>query len=80
MTIAPSLTETIGTFGMEIGLNDGTNPVVYSTFSLTIMPNNAPTFANDLSDVTFIQGADDYLFNIPNYSDIDANLVTFSWV
>ena len=65
---------------MEVGLNDGTNPVVYSTFSLTIMANNAPTFDNDLISVTLIQGADDYLFNIPNYSDIDGNLVTFSWV
>ena len=65
---------------MEVGLNDGTNPVVYSTFSLTIMANNAPTFDNDLISVTFIQGADAYSFNIPNYIDPDVNLVTFSWV
>ena len=65
---------------MEVGLNDGTNPVVYSTFSLTIIANNAPTFINNLSDVTFIQGADDYLFNIPNYIDNDGDAVIFTWV
>ena len=65
---------------MKVGLSDGTNRIVYSTFSLTIMANNAPTFINNLSDVTFIQGADDYLFNKPNYIDPDGDAVIFTWV
>ena len=80
LTIVPSLTETTGTFGMQVGLYDGTNPVVYFTFYLTIMANNAPTFANNLISVTFIQGADPYSFNIPNYIDPDGDNVIFTWV
>ena len=44
------------------------------------MANNAPTFDNDLISVTFIQGADAYSFNIPNYIDPDGNAVIFTWV
>ena len=65
---------------MKVGLSDGTNRIVYSTFSLTIMANNAPTFTNNLISVTFIQGADPYSFNIPNYIDPDGNAVIFTWV
>ena len=44
------------------------------------MANNAPTFAYDLISVTFIQGADPYSFNIPDYSDADNDAVIFTWV
>ena len=49
LVIAPTLVETAGVISIEVGLKDTVNTVVYFTFSLTIIANNAPTFTGTVA-------------------------------
>ena len=79
LVITPSLTETTGTFSIKVGLYDATNPVVYYTFQLTIVVNNAPSFTGTVASFTIAQGFTSTV-SIPAYSDADSDTMTLSIV